>query len=410
MSTAVTQNQFVPVPVVPYHSRALARAVGLGLRTFLRTMPIRVRYPDSTMVGRGDLASPIILAVRPDDLALRLAHHPSIGLGEGYMAGDWEMARGYDLADAMVPFAELLVARMEPVFKVAKVFDRHSPVQRKNDPQGSRDNIHDHYDLGNDLFEAFLDETMTYSSALFDDTLPWDGQDLADAQRRKLDAALDAAAVGAGTRVLEIGTGWGSLGLRAAGRGAEVTSLTLSTEQLMLANRRLEEAGLADRVDVRLLDYRAADGTYDAVVSIEMIEAVGAEFLPVYFETVRDRLRPGGKAAIQSILTTDTQYELTKDGVSWISRYIFPGGLVPSLGAIKAALPEGLTLTDDVRFGAHYAETLRRWRGTFGQVWPRLAGSYDETFRRMWEFYLAYAETGFRSGILDVSRLTFTRE
>ncbi len=409
MTTTVQQSSRVTVPPVPYRSRALARTVGRALRLLLARMPIRVRFPDSSVTGGGDPASPLLLAVRPDDLALRLAHHPSIGLGEAYMAGDWATARGSDLADAMVPFADLLTRRMTPLFTVAKVFDRHSPFQRRNDPTGARENIADHYDLGNDLFEAFLDETMTYSSALFDDTRPWAEQTLAEAQRRKIDAILDAAQVGPGTTVLEIGTGWGELALRAAARGATVTSLTLSTEQLALATERVEAAGLADRVDIRLQDYRHATGTYDAVVSVEMIEAVGAEFLPVYFQTIHDRLRPGGRAAIQAILTSDAHFDLTKDGVSWISRYIFPGGLVPSLAAITAALPAGLALSGDVRFGAHYAETLRRWRRTFTDAWPGLADSYGETFRRMWEFYLAYAETGFRSGILDVSRLTFTR-
>ena len=162
-------------------------------------------------------------------------------------------------------------------------------------------------------------------------------------------------------------------------------------------------------MELRLQDYRDIEGTFDAVVSVEMIEAVGAEFLPVYMRTLRDRLAPGGRAAIQAILTSDTQYELTKGGVSWISRYIFPGGLVPSLGAITAATPEGLDLVADERFGRHYAETLRRWRRTFNAEWPQLQARYDDSFRRMWEFYLAYAETGFRTRILDVTRLTFTR-
>ncbi len=410
MSTKVTQNSRITVPAVPYQSRALARTVGAGLRLLLTRLPVRARYPDASVVGGGDESSPLILAVRPDALALRLAHHPSIGLGEAYLAGDWAMGPGSDLADAMVPFATLLSQRVTPIFTVAKVFNRHSPFQRQNDPTGARENIADHYDLGNDLFEEFLDETMTYSSAIFDDARPWADQSLAEAQRRKIDAILDAADVGAGTRVLEIGTGWGELALRAAARGAKVTSLTLSTEQLALATERVAAGRWSDQVEIRLQDYRLVDGVYDAVVSVEMIEAVGAEFLPIYFQTIHDRLRPGGKAAIQAILTSDAQFELTKDGVSWISKYIFPGGLVPSVGAITRALPPGLTLVDDQRFGPHYAETLRRWRHTFNDGWPTISDAYGETFRRMWEFYLAYAETGFRTGILDVARLTFTRD
>ena len=383
MPTTVDTVRSVNVPAPPYRSRLVSGAVGAGLKPLLRRVPVRVRYPDGTVVGGGGDASPLMLAVRPDALALRLAHHPSIGLGEAYMAGDWEMAPGSDLADAMVPFASILARRMTPIFTVAKVFDRHNPFQRRNDPSGARENISDHYDLGNDLFEEFLDETMTYSSALFDNGRPWAEQTMAEAQRRKTDAVLDAAGVGEGTRVLEIGTGWGELALRAAARGATVTSVTLSTEQLELAGRRIADAGLADRVELRLQDYRDIEGTFDAVVSVEMIEAVGAEFLPVYMRTLRDRLAPGGRAAIQAILTSDTQYELTKGGVSWISRYIFPGGLVPSLGAITAATPEGLDLVADERFGRHYAETLRRWRRTFNAEWPQLQARYDDSFRRM---------------------------
>ena len=183
MPTTVDTVRSVPVPAPPYRRRRVSGAVGAGLKPLLRRVPVRVRYPDGTVVGGGGDASPLMLAVRPDALALRLAHHPSIGLGEAYMAGDWEMAPGSDLADAMVPFASILARRMTPIFTVAKVFDRHNPFQRRNDPSGARENISDHYDLGNDLFEEFLDETMTYSSALFDNGRPWAEQTMTSASR-----------------------------------------------------------------------------------------------------------------------------------------------------------------------------------------------------------------------------------
>jgi cyclopropane-fatty-acyl-phospholipid synthase len=283
------------------------------------------------------------------------------------------------------------------------------PERQRNTRDGARENIHRHYDLSNDLFELFLDRTMTYSSALFGG-LPAGEEDLAAAQHRKIDRLLDLACVGGGTRLLEIGTGWGELALRAAARGARVRTVTLSREQRDLARRRVAEAGLADRVEVELRDYRDIGGSFDAIVSVEMIEAVGAEYWPAYFAALRDALAPGGRVALQAITMGHDRMLRTASTHTWISKYVFPGGLIPSREAIERHAREaGLRVAQDHGFGAHYAETLRLWRERFVRGADVVAAlGFDRTFRRMWEFYLGYSEAGFRSRYLDVRQILLT--
>jgi cyclopropane-fatty-acyl-phospholipid synthase len=378
-----------------------------------RSAGVRMAHPDGTSTGSPDPKAPTVLVQEPTGFYRRLETHPKIGVGEGYQAGQWRPAPGSDLADVMAPFAARL-DRVLPswLLRLRGVVDRALPHAHRNTPEGSQANIHAHYDLGNDLFEAFLDPTMTYSSALFDPARPMAEQDLETAQLRKIDAALDAAGVAPGSRVLEIGTGWGALAIRAAQRGAHVTSITLSTEQAALARQRVIAAGLAGRVDVRVQDYRSTTGRYDAVVSIEMIEAVGEEFWPAYLATLDAALVPGGRAVIQAILMRHDRLLATRHSFGWIQKYIFPGGLIPSLEAIEQVSERhtALRVQEVRRFGADYAETLRRWRRAFLAAWPHLAArGYDETFRRTWELYLAYSEAGFATGYLDVAQLTLTR-
>jgi cyclopropane-fatty-acyl-phospholipid synthase len=221
------------------------------------------------------------------------------------------------------------------------------------------------------------------------------------------------AKVGQDTRLLEIGTGWGTLALEAARRGATVTSVTLSKEQAALARQRVADAGYADTVDIRIQDYREVEGRYDAVVSVEMIEAVGEEYWETYFRTIDERLAPGGIAAVQAILMSHERLMATKHSYGWIQKHIFPGGLIPSLQAMSETTGAATTLTMTAveSFGADYAETLRRWRETFHARWPEVnALGFDETFRRKWEFYLAYCEAGFATGYLDVAQVRFERE
>ena len=401
--------------------RLQARLARTILEQVLARVPVDVVLPDGSRLG-GTVPSgsepsgirPMVELRDPGAFFDRLAHHPKIGIGEGYMAGDWRAAPGTDLADVLLPFAERLTTAIpRPWLALRQVVDRAIPHEQRNTVTGSRRNIEAHYDLSNDLFAAFLDETLTYSSALFDRTRPVQGQSLEEAQLGKVHAILDRARVGAGTRVLEIGTGWGTLAIEAAKRGARVTTLTLSREQAALAQRRAEAAGMAAAVDIRLEDYREARGSFDAIVSVEMIEAVGEEYWPTFFRALDRLLAPGGTVAIQAILMSHDRYLVTRRSYGWIQKHIFPGGLIPSLRAICEVTERetGLRVTRVHTFGLDYAETLRRWRETFLGAWPEVQRlGFDETFRRKWEFYLAYCEAGFASGYLDVAQLRFERQ
>ena len=380
----------------------------------LRRVPIRVTYPDGRVLGAGSPASPELEVVRPAAFLARLGRDAKIGFGEAYMAGDWRAGPGTDLADLLTPFASQLTTLIPPALQRLRVLvDRPVPHDHENTLDGSRSNIAAHYDLSNDLFAAFLDPTMTYSSAWFDDSEPVQSATrLEEAQLRKTDGILDLAGVQAGTRLLEIGTGWGSLAIRAAQRGARVTTITLSREQMRLARERVESAGLSRLVEVRVQDYREAGGEYDAIVSVEMIEAVGEAYWPAYFAALDRLLAPGGTAAIQAITMDHKRFLATRRSFSWIQKYIFPGGIIPSLQAVDDALAARTTLrvTRQRELRPHYARTLHLWRERFLSQWPPIhAQGFDETFRRMWEFYLAYSEAGFRSGYLGVSQLQITR-
>ncbi len=267
------------VPRGPF-STVCGRVAHALLRRAAARLPIRLQYPDGSVIGAADPTLPTMVIHRPDALARRVGRYGLIGFGESYMAGEWQ---SNDLAGLLTAFANSVADLIPPALQRLRPLAvvRH-PRSMYNSLTQARNNIAEHYDLSNDLFAQFLDETMTYSSALFDTSQPtW--AELADGQRRKIDRLLDAARVGPGSRVLEIGTGWGELCIRAAARGARVHSITLSAEQQRLAQQRVAEAGLSDRVEIELKDYREVDGLYDAVVSVEMIEAVGYPFWPTYF-------------------------------------------------------------------------------------------------------------------------------
>jgi cyclopropane-fatty-acyl-phospholipid synthase len=288
-------------------------------------------------------------------------------------------------------------------------YNARHPLDEDNDRRGARRNISRHYDLSNELFATFLDDTMTYSSALFDDG---DRNGLAAAQHRKIERILDIAGVKAGSRVLEIGTGWGQLALAAAERGASVTTVTLSTEQAELARARVETAGRSDLVDVRVQDYRDVTGRYDAIVSVEMIEAVGERWWPTYFRSLDDRLAPGGRIGLQAILMPHDRLMASKRSWTWIHKYIFPGGLLLSEKVIDdvCAAHTSLRVVDRLHMSKSYADTLLHWRARFTAAAAHIGElGFDATFRRMWTFYLAYCEAGFRSGYLDVAQLTLAR-
>ncbi|MFF0204306.1 class I SAM-dependent methyltransferase [Streptomyces sp. NPDC005017] len=391
------------VTAVPACSRPRAAVTGRLVRRALARLPLHARYAGADAVGLG---GPLLEVRDPAAFHARIGTAGLVGFGESYMAGEWDAP---DLVATLTVLAahapELIPA---PLQRLRGLWAPRRPHEERNTPDGSRSNISRHYDL----FALFLDDTLTYSSAVFRGfPAQWDL--LAAAQRRKIDRLLDLADVGEGTRLLEIGTGWGELALRAAARGARVTSLTLSHEQRTLARERVRAAGLADRVSVELRDYREARGEYDAVVSVEMIEAVGAEFWPDYFRVLDARLAPGGRAALQAITMPHERMLATRDTFTWIHKYVFPGGFLPSTRAVEETARDHtrLRLARRDAFGAHYAETLRLWRERFTERSDDVAAlGFDDVFRRLWTFYLAYSEAGFRSGYLDVQQYLFTKE
>lgn len=394
-------------------------------------LPLRIEYPDGTLVGSrpGHEVLPRMIIRNPESFARRVGTRGLVGFGESYMAGEWTSP---DLAAVLSVFAArmaMLVPR--PLQRLRSLYVTKPPERERNSERNTRSNISRHYDLSNELFALFLDETLTYSSALFTSAATEVGQirgtrvlrasppptapewaNLAEAQRRKIDRLLDAAGVGPGTRLLEIGTGWGELCIRAAERGAVVRSVTLSSEQQRLARRRVAEAGYANSVQIDLLDYRSVDGRYDAIVSVEMIEAVGYQYWTTYFQVLDALLAPGGRIALQAITMPHDRMLQTRNTYTWVHKYIFPGGFLPSLEAIESVTEEhtGLRVRERLSMGRHYAETLRLWKNRFYAQSSRAEElGFDETFRRMWNFYLCYSEAGFRSGYIDVQQLVLDR-
>jgi len=384
-----------------------ARAAKAILRPTVNSVPVRLTFADGSTWGAGGPDSPEMRIVRPKAFFARLGADTKIGFGEAYMAGDWTTGEGTDLADLLKPFAERMATIVPVPLQKFRVFvDKKLPSHQRNSVEGSRKNIQAHYDLSNDLFAQFLDPSMSYSSAWFENA----EQDLESAQMRKIDGILDQAGVTEGTRVLEIGSGWGALAIRAARRGAKVTTITISTEQAALAKERFVEAGVD--VDLQLVDYRDVKGQYDAIVSVEMIEAVGEEYWPTYFSTIDKLLAPGGRVSIQAITMAHHRYLATRNSFGWVQKYIFPGGLIPSLQAIDSTLAghTSLAVTERRSLGQDYARTLHEWRDAFNAHWDTIhAQGFDETFRRMWEFYLAYCEAGFGVGYIDVFQLQMSR-
>jgi cyclopropane-fatty-acyl-phospholipid synthase len=279
---------------------------------------------------------------------------------------------------------------------------------RRNTISGSRRNIEAHYDLGNDLYRLFLDETMTYSSAVFASP----DQPLADAQRNKYRIIAERAGLQGGEHVLEIGSGWGGFAMYAAGElGCRVTSITISPAQHELATERVRAAGLADKVSIELRDYREVEGQYDAIVSIEMLEAVGAEYFTAFFEACDRALRPGGRLSLQVITFPDAAYERQRRGANWIQTYIFPGGLLPSLAEIERSLHHTRLLVRSVEdIAPHYVRTLQAWRTSFlNQLETVRSLGFDDRFIRMWDYYLSISEAGFATGIIQDLQLALEK-
>ena len=322
-----------------------------------------------------------------------------LGFFEQYMAGDVESRDPTAFFRFYLQNRQGLDGAGKGIFN-ASVLDKLWHRKRDNNKHGAKDNISAHYDLGNAFYKVWLDDTMTYSSAIFDGNV----NSLEAAQKLKYAHVMDAAEVKPGSKVLEIGCGWGGFAEEAAKRGAEVHGITLSQEQLAFANQRLTNANLDDKAKMHLEDYRDTKGVYDAIASIEMIEAVGEPHWPTYFRTLFNRLKPGGAAAIQGITILESNYDVYRNGVDFIQRYVFPGGMLLTKDIMREqAAKAGLLLEKIECFGLSYAETLRQWRVRFEAAWPRIMPlGFDERFRKLWTLYLCYCEAGFAEGLIDV--------
>ncbi len=365
---------------------------------------LTVTFPSGFQGTYGDKTSDLRAAVTIRDIGMtrRIIASGDMGFAEAYLAGEWETP---DLSAVLTLMANN-AADMKSAWKrswLTTALNRLRHRLRDNTRSGSKRNIAAHYDLGNDFYRLWLDETMTYSSALFVDG----NEPLADAQRRKNRQLATMLDLQPGDRVLEIGCGWGGFAEMAAGEfGCTVTGITLSVEQASYARQRVERAGLADKVDIRVQDYRDVQEQFDKVASIEMFEAVGEAYWPSYFDMVRRVLAPGGRAALQIITIDDAVYETYRRNPDFIQRYIFPGGMLPSEGVLdEVAARSGLRIADRLSFGRSYAETLRRWATAFEARWPAIERlGFDQRFRRMWRYYLSYCEVGFDRGQIDVAQ------
>ena len=348
------------------------------------------------------------LDIRDYRFAGRVLASGDIGFAEGYMAGEWETPHLAALLEALARNSEHIRRLMggNPVMKLVHWLSHR---MNRNSRSGSRKNIHAHYDIGNAFYAAWLDPSMTYSSARFTRA----GMALEAAQREKYAALARTMDLQSAHSVLEIGCGWGGFAEFAAREvGARVTGITISREQFDFARQRIFAAGLADRVDIQLIDYRDVPGRFDRVASIEMFEAVGQEYWPAYFGKIHEVLKSGGRAGLQIITIDDAVFDGYRKRTDFIQKYIFPGGMLPSEAALKPVVAAaGLGWRGVERFGQDYAETLRLWDERFQTAWDdiRRIGAFDERFRRLWRFYLAYCEAGFRTARTDVIQLGLSR-
>ena len=330
-----------------------------------------------------------------------------IGFGEGYMAGEWDTP---DLS-ALLEVFTLNFDRLERLVSgspFVRTLNLVAHAFNRNSRKGARRNIHAHYDLGNAFYSRWLDPTMTYSSARFERA----DQTLGEAQKAKYAALARQIDLREGHNLLEIGCGWGGFAEFAAGEvGARVTALTISQAQFEFARKRLFQAGLSERADVRLLDYRDVDGCFDRVASIEMFEAVGEAYWPRFFHKIRDVLSPGGRAGLQIITIRDELFRVYRQRSDFMRKYIFPGGMLPSEARLRQETARaGLEWDSISRFGQNYARTLAEWGSQFESAWEEIKGlGFDERFRRLWRFYLSYCEAAFRTGRTDVIQLSLER-
>ncbi|MFQ1701229.1 class I SAM-dependent methyltransferase [Loktanella agnita] len=345
--------------------------------------------------------------VHNDDVFARTIREGDLGFCEAYMDGWWSTPDLMAFMDLVHDDAEDMYDGFPGQFLV-RFYEQMRFWMQRNSKAQARKNISYHYDLGNDFYSLWLDDTMTYSSAKFDTGQ----QSLEAAQIEKYKSMVDQMGAKPGDHVLEIGCGWGGFAEYAAReRGLNVTGLTISREQHDFAVDRIARAGLSDKVQIKMQDYRDETGTYDGIASIEMFEAVGEKYWPVYFDTLRERLKPGKHATLQIITVADRRWQVYKRGVDFIQKYIFPGGMLPSPSILRQEVEKaGLKVKTSIEFGESYSQTLRRWHETFNDKWDDVAAhGFDDRFRRMWNFYLTSCAGSFHSGNCDVTQITVTR-
>ncbi|MFQ5933539.1 MAG: class I SAM-dependent methyltransferase [Dehalococcoidia bacterium] len=396
--------------VVESAMNGLARRIVLKAASTIRVGQLFLELPDGgTAVFGSPSAQPTAgMRITDERFFKRAVLGGEIGFCEAYVDGLWT-------SDDLVGLFELAILNRRHLSRnlalpswLSRMRDLRLHRSRKNTLSQSKENIHAHYDLSNGFFRLFLDETMTYSCAVFSSK----DQTLADAQRNKYRLISEKAGLSPGDSVLEIGTGWGGFAIYAAQQyGCKVTTVTISEEQLLLAKQRVEEEGLSSRIDVELCDYRDVTGRYDKIVSIEMFEAVGAEYFETFFRRCDDVLRPGGRMCMQVITLPHRSFRVHRDGVNWLQKYIFPGGVLPSLAEIEKALaPTSLSISDAEEIGHHYVETLRRWREGFLANLPAVRGlGFDDRFIRIWECYLASCEAAFKARSIGDVQIVFDK-
>ena len=384
--------------------------LALRLAAMIKVGQLTLVMPDGQTHRVQKTDAPSATMVIKDPAAVtRLATGGSLGLAQAYIDGLWEspdVGAVMQLAGANdAEWEEMLLGR-----PWVRAFSHLLHRLRPNTRRGARRNITDHYDLGNDFYQAWLDPGMTYSAALFAEA----NENLQVAQDRKLHRLAESLKLAPGMRLLEIGCGWGSFAeVAARDYGVSVVAITLSAAQRDFAQARFAAAGLADRIEVRLQDYRDVPEKFDRIASIEMFEAVGEKFWPIYFGVVHDRLKEGGLAGLQIITIADRLFPTYRRTADFIQRHVFPGGMLPSPTRLREEVARaGLRFDGEHWFGADYAETLSRWQASFQSRWPdiiRMQGGFDARFKRVWEYYLAYCETGFRTGWTDVGQFVLAR-
>jgi len=389
----------------------LGRKVLFGFLSRIENGSLEMHLPDGT-VKRFVGSKPgydAKLEIIDNRFFWRVATRGDAGFGESYTWGEWSSPDPTELLKLFLDNRNRMDDRDLSWASVGRVFNRIYHRLRSNSLKGSKGNIQAHYDLSNDFFKSFLDDSMTYSCALFAE----EGDSLEIAQQQKIDVLLEKARIQRGHRILEIGSGWGALAITAAKRfGCSVTTITLSEEQKRLVEQRVAEAGLEDKVEVLLADYRSIQGEYDRIISVEMLEAVGHEFLPAFFKRCDELLKPDGLLVLQVITMPDDRYEEYLRGCDWIQRYIFPGAVVPSVSAISSAVnrSSGFLIEHLENIGTHYARTLKEWRDRFRRSVPLIEKlGFDSKFQRMWEYYLVYCEAGFATRTLGTHQLVLTR-